>query len=193
MRGAALAFAVWAALAPLAGAQEVYMPPPEGWPWLLGDVAGKLGGKKVAWQTYDFSIGALDASVWAGDPWGPVEFHLGGFTPGDPKSDRMKLQVTAGFGGALQPGMAVGPVKVNIYLSSNRDGPRLSSDGHRASLTITSLVRSTDNQNYGHVAGTVTARLCPVLWQGKSCQDFSMRFDTDMQFDGEFPVSFSPE
>jgi hypothetical protein len=166
MRGAALAVAVWAALAPLAVAQEVYMPPPEGWPWLLGDVTGKLGGKKIAWQTYDFSIGALDASVWAGNPWGPVQLFLGGFTPGNPKSDRMGLRVTADFGNQLHPGKADGPVKVVITLGSDDNGPRLSSEGHSASLTIASLVRSQDNQNYGHVTGTITARLCPIMWEG---------------------------
>lgn len=193
MRGAALTFAIWAALAPLAGAQEVYMPPPEGWPWLLGDVAGKLGSKPIAWQTYDFSIGALDASVWAGNPWGPVEFHLTGYSPGKPQSRRMGLHVTAGFGDTLRTGKADGPVTVVITLGSDDKGPRLTSEGHSASLHIASLVRSEDNQNYGHVTGTITARLCPVLWQGKSCQDFTARFDTDMQFDGEFAIAFGAE
>lgn len=190
MRGAALAFAVWAGLAPHAGAQEVYMPPPDGWPWLLGDVTGKLGGKAIAWQAYDFSIGALDASVWAGNPWGPVEFYLTGFTPGDPQSRRMGLHVTAGFGDTFRTGKADGPVTVVITLGSDDMGPRLSSEGHSASLSIASLVPSADNQNYGHVTGTITARLCPVMWEGKSCQDFTAGFDTDMQFDGEFPITF---
>ena len=194
MRGAALAFGVWAALATCGVADEadlaVIMETPEGWPWLLGDVTGKLGSKKIAWQTYDFSIGAMDASVWAGDPWGPVEFHLTGYTPGDPQSTRMGLRVTAGFGDTLRLGQASGPVEVVITLGSEDNGPRLSSEGHSASLSIASLVRSADNQNYGHVTGTITARLCPVMWEGKSCQDFTAGFDTDMQFDGEFPITF---
>lgn len=196
MRGVALAFAVWAALSPAAGAQTVAvvdMQPPEGWPWLLGDVTGKLGSKTIAWQTYDFSIGALDASVWAGNPWGPVDFHLTGYTPGDPQSNRMGLHVTAGFGDGLRTGKAEGPVTVVITLGSDDKGPRLTSEGHSASLSIASLVPSKEDQNYGHVTGTITARLCPVLWQGKSCQDFTARFDTDMQFDGEFPIAFGAE
>ena len=164
------------------------MPPPEGWPWLLGDVSGTLGKKAVAWQTYDFSIGALDASVWAGETDGVVGLHMRALPPGKPEAKRMALFVIADIGKVLRVGPAAGSVKVDILRYDKRDGPRMSSEGQSATLVIDRLVRDPENINNGTVRGSVTARLCPVKWIGKSCQDFSAKFDTGMQFDGTFEI-----
>ena len=191
MRRAALAFVAWAALASLAGAQSevvVNIEPPEGWPWKLGDVTGTLGGTAMAWETYDFSIGALDAAVWAGDWEGPVVLHLRAHVPGRPQQAQRQLRVNADFGDRLQAGPATGPVTVLYLRGAEEGGARMSSEGQTASLTIESLMKDPENVNYGHITGTITARLCPVNWFGKTCQDLSLRFDTDMQFDGEFPI-----
>ena len=164
------------------------MPPPEGWPWLLGGVSGRMGKKAVAWQTYDFSIGALDASVWAGETDGMVGFHLRALPPGKPKAKRMMLVVIADIGKELRVGPAAGAIKVDILRYDKREGARMSSEGQSASLVIDRLARDADSNTYGKVSGKVTARLCPIKWAGKACQDFSATFVTGMQFDGTFEI-----
>jgi len=192
MRWAALMLLVCTGAA-LAEDDVVYMPPPEGWPWKLGDVFGKVGKSAMIWETYDFSIGALDASVWAGNPWGPVQFWLRGMKPGRPESTERVLQITATFGDALHVGTAQGPVLVEIFQGAKSDGPRMSSEGRNASLTIRTLEKDPDDINYGTVTGTVTARLCPIRWPKKTCQDFNANFTTRMQFDGDFEIRFGGE
>ena len=186
MRSAALALC--GALSLWVGAAQAQQDVPEGWPWLLGEVSGTLGKKAIAWQTYDFSIGALDASVWAGEREGQIVFHLRALPPGKPQSDRMVLFVTADIGRDLRAGAASGDVTVEIPRGKDREGPRLSSEGQTATLMNDQLRRDPENINNGRVSGTVTARLCPVQWMTKSCQDFSAKFDTGMQFDGTFEI-----
>lgn len=186
MRRAALAFC--GALSLWVGAAQAQEQVPEGWPWLLGDVSGTLGKKVVAWQTYDFSIGALDASVWAGETDGQIVLHLRALPPGKPESDRMVLFVSAGIGKSLRVGPAGGNVTVEIMRGKDRKGAGMSSASLNATLVIDRLVRDPENINNGRVSGTVSARLCPVDWFGKSCQDFSAKFDTGMQFDGRFEI-----
>lgn len=186
MRWVALALMLWASAAPAETVAEMQVP--EGWPWLLGNVTGTLGKKAVAWETYDFSIGALDASVWAGESMGMVSLHLRGLPPGEPESDRGVLVVTADLGPVLKVGQGEGLVVAAIYRGKNREGARMVSDLASARVVIESLTRSAENINYGEVSGTVRAQMCPVGWLGKSCQPIELHFKTGMQFDGDFEV-----
>ena len=70
----------------LAGCVEVppggVIPDPgPGHPPKMGDVTGQLGGQAVAWETYDFSVGAFDGSAWVEHFDGPYKLHLAGYTP----------------------------------------------------------------------------------------------------------------
>lgn len=64
-----LAFlAVPALMAGPTAAETAFQPElPEGYPPVMGDVHANVGGRDVAWQTFDFSIGAFDASAWMSD------------------------------------------------------------------------------------------------------------------------------
>ena len=42
---------------------------PPGYPPKMGEITGTLGGKPVAWETFDYSIGAFDASAQARADW----------------------------------------------------------------------------------------------------------------------------
>lgn len=189
MKPVILAIAVLA-LAGAASAQEVMAPElPPGYPPKIGTINGSLGGKALAWETFDFSVGAFDASAWASAFDGKVEFRLRGLKPGSPKSPQGALWVSADVGPALGTGVAPGPVEVVIYRNEKRrDGARMTSAGQSAVVEITSVGPIEKDSYFRHVTGRITARLCPAAWLGRSCQDFAARFDTQVQVDSTLPV-----
>lgn len=174
---------------PLA-AQEVYVPDlPEGYPPKMGVVSGSLGGIPVAWETFDFSIGAFDASAWVGEDYesGKVGAYLTGYPPGDPDTKAGRVYAGAEFGAALHTGKGRKPL-VEIYQGQDRDGPRLSSDGEKARFVIESIGPATEGSYSRRVTGQIEARLCPINWEGQVCQDIVLTFDTDMQIESSIAV-----
>lgn len=196
----ALAMIVWAGVAAapvvLAGAaladvaMEGVEDPGPGYPPKMGEISGTLGGKPVAWETYDFSIGAFDASAWAESDWNShvVSAHLIGYMPGKPQANRMRLRVDGTFGAVLHPGKAEAPVTVALVRGADFDGPRLSSEGQSAEFVIDSIGPKVPDSYSRHVTGHVTARLCPVNWPFRNCQDIRVSFETDMQVDSALPI-----
>ncbi len=184
-RGIALATAV-ALAACVGGAEDM----PAGYPPKMGDMTGTMGGAPVAWETFDFSVGAYDASAWADADWETkvVMAHLMGYPPGKPKEMTGRVFVEGTFGKALRTGTATAVV-VSVLKDKDFDGPRLSSDGQKASLVIDSIGPKVEQSYSRRVTGTVKARLCPVDWPGQACQDLSLRFDTDMQMASDLVVA----
>lgn len=178
MRRAALALLIWASAAQ---AQEDELP--EGYPPLMGGASGSLGQTAVAWEFFDFSVGAFDASAWVDQDWDSkdVRLHLLGYPPGQPKDRRFRLLVEGNFGAKLRKGAAVAPVRVAVLRGKDIDGAQLTSDGQRAEVVIETIGPKQDNSYLRHVTGRVSARLCPKAWLFKSCQDIELRFDTDVQ------------
>lgn len=189
MRLAALVLSALA-LAGAAAAQEVMAPElPPGYPPMIGTISGTLGGKAVAWETFDFSVGAFDATAWASVSDGKVEFRLRGLKPGAPKSPQRALWVSADLGPALGRGVAPGPVEVVIYRNEKRrEGARMTSAGQTAVVEITSVGPKQQDSYFRHVTGRITARLCPKSWLGRSCEEFTAGFDTQLQVDSSLPV-----
>lgn len=181
----ALAVLLLAALPAFAEDIAVYQPDlPEGYPPKMGDVFGTLDGKTVAWETFDFSIGAFDASAWIGSGYGTPEmsFHLMAYPPGEPDTMAGRFHAEAGFGDALHVGEGEA-VTVSIMKGDDIDGPRLSSEGQPVLLVIDSIGPAREGSYDRRVTGRIEARLCPVKWKRQSCQDLTLVFDTDMQME----------
>jgi hypothetical protein len=185
---AALALAL---LIPAQGAfaqEEEALPP--GFPPKLGEISGQMGKKAVAWEFFDFSVGAFDASAWVDRDWETkaVTFHLIGYRPGKSKDMRNRLLVTGGFGKAFHTGKAAEPVRVSLVKGRDLDGPQLIAGGDRAEVVIDSIGPAQENSYLRHVTGRVSAEICPQDWPSRSCEKISLRFETDVQMGSDVPV-----
>lgn len=170
--------------------EQLYVPDlPEGYPPKMGEVSGTFGGMPVAWETFDFSIGAFDASAWVGVGYETPEVaaHLMAYPVGEPDTKAGRIYAEAEFGAALRTGKGRN-VTIEIYQGDDRDGPRLSSEGRRARFFIDSIGPATEGSYNRRVTGRIEARLCPIDWAGKACEDIVLNFDTDMQFESTVPV-----
>ena len=185
MRAAVLAFVAMAGcVAPAvvpAPKPAVALPP--GYPPKIGDIKALLNGKAAAWQTYDFSLGAFDASAqFVGAKDAPV-FRMLGFPPGQPKSEVNRITMK---GAGPVKAVALSDVLVEIVAGANWDGLRLSSQGQAATLVLDSVAAK--DGVYGHVTGHFTAHLCRAMGQParvdvRYCQDMTGKFETDYQAD----------
>jgi len=174
-----------AALPAFAEDVAVYDPElPEGYPPKMGGVFGALGDKSVEWETFDFSIGAFDASAWIGSGYETPEmsFHLLAYPPGEPDAMAGRFHAEADFGDALHVGEGES-VTVSIMKGDDIDGARLSSEGQPAVLMIDSIGPAREGSYNRRVTGRIEARLCPIDWKRQSCQDLMLAFDTDMQLE----------
>lgn len=160
------------------------------YPPKMGGITGTMGGKPMSWETFDFSIGAFDASAWADADWETKEVsaRMMGYKPGLPDDLRGRIYIEGDFGKALRTGAALNPV-VEIYRGDDRDGPRLTSEGQRAEFVIDSIGPKVEDSYSRRVTGHVTARLCAKDWPLKPCQDITLRFDTNMQMGSTLAVT----
>ena len=155
-------------------------------PPLMGDITGTLGANPVHWQSFDFSLGAYDASAWAGDRDGGTMFMIGGYPPGKPHDDANRLRIETRYARPFDrlAALPLGPAaaKVTVYLTEDSDGPRL--EGEAALTVVTAAPPPPEGYALGHATGSVTAKLCPVAGAEGACQDIDLRFDTEVQFGG---------
>ena len=163
---------------------------PANYPPKMGDITGTLDGKPVAWATYDFSIGAFDASAGATSDWDTkvVNLQIIGYTPGDPQNDRMRVRLKGDFGTVLRPGPATAAVEIAIFRNKEWDGARLTSEGNHAELVIDSIGPKVPDSYSRHMTGHASAELCPKKWLFKSCKTIELRFDTDVQVGSELTI-----
>lgn len=159
------------------------------YPPLMGTMSGTMGGVPVAWETYDFSVGAFDASAWAEADYdsGIVGVHIMAYPPGEPETMAGRINATAAFGRALKTGKGRN-VEVAIQKGDDIDGPRLSSEGQTAVFVIDSIGPKVEDSYSRRVTGHIEATLCPVDWAEQACQDIVLTFDTDMQMGSELKV-----
>lgn len=174
-----------AALPAFAEDVTVYEPElAEGYPPKMGDVYGTLGGEELHWETFDFSIGAFDASAWIGSGYETPEmsFHLMAYPPGEPDTMAGRIHAVAVFGDTLHLGEGQS-VTVSIMKGDDIDGARLSSEGQPVMLVIDSIGPAREDSYDRRVTGRIEGRLCPIDWKRQSCQDLILTFDTDMQLE----------
>lgn len=181
MRPLALALTLCLAALPLS-AQHVAPDLPPDYPPKMGEIAGSLGNKAMAWETYDFSVGAFDASAWIGQFDGVYRVSLLGYPPGNPKARAGRLLIRATY--ADLPVAGAVPVSVEVSISDTDrldEGPRLSSKGRGAEVTLQAISR--EDYAYGRIAGRATARLCPVGGKDGGCRVINVTFDSALQYD----------
>ncbi len=175
-RAAALALL----LAAPAAAQEAL---PPGYPPKIGEIGGTLGGQPVAWETFDFSIGAFDASAWF-DHVDGIVLSLVGYLPGEPEGQTGRLLVRARFDGWPAAGQAAAGVTVEIF-DFEMDDPRLTSEGRAAELLLDSVAYDDGpGSGYGSAGGVIRAELCGVDGNDSPCRPFEARFQTLLQYSG---------
>jgi hypothetical protein len=162
----------------------VYTPDPyddPGYPPQMGTITGVQGDRAVAWTTYDFSVGAYDASAWFGVRDDVVRLTMTGYPPGDPRSDDGLLRITGRVDGPLEAGTAVTEGTLALVDARDWDAPRLSGP---ATITLEALSRDQETSGYGSISGTFSGTLCPPAGMGMPCQLVTGRFSTRVQFDG---------
>lgn len=144
----------------------------------MGQVAGRIGDQPAGWSTFDFSVGAFDASAWITDEaaGGPgLRLTIIGYHSAEDRNDRVFLHAHIG---GLQPGPALdGDLQI---IDARPDEPRLQG---AAEVVITAIGRPSPDDSYGHVAGTVTAEICPPPGEAAPCLPVQLSFDTALQFD----------
>lgn len=179
MRAAVAALLLAGCVAAQTGLEEPVVVPPDGGPGdppKMGVVTGTLGGTAVAWETFDFSIGAFDASAWVEHFDGPFRLHIHGYTPGDPKSPADRLRVTGTFAGAPARG-ALRAVGITIG-----EGGGFAA---QSPVLVVERIEAPEGSGYGRASGRITASFCPtnpaIL---APCRLLNARFTTRVQFNG---------
>ena len=174
----------------LAGCMEVQGPAVQGPgdPPKIGSAVADLGGTVRAWDLYDYSVGAYDASVQVYDYNGQARFSLTGDGVGQPNSKAGQLRITAEMARQTQTGALAKPV-VEVIAGEDFDGARLTSVGSRAEVVLDSLTPMGPQSEYGHVTGHFSATLCeatgqPARVDRTACQQITGTFSSDLQIGG---------
>lgn len=155
--------------------------PPAGYPPVMGDISGKIAGQAVAWQTYDFSIGAFDASAWIGqsDQGDGLRLTLIGHPVGDPDGAGNRISIIAQFAAMPENGAIAGSALIKVFAKDSFDTALMSSAGKAATVQIDHISR--DDGAYGDVSGTAQGTICDPT--GAACRPVMLTFKTRLQFD----------
>ncbi len=158
---------------------------PDGYPPVMGNIDATLDGRKIAWQTYDFSVGAFDASAWVGDDDDTVTLRIMAYAPGKPDQMTDRLRIVVAFGLFPTPGDTPLPALIEVLAEDDIDGRKLTS-GTTSGVVILDRF-SRDGYAYGRTSGRFEATLCfkrgPKSKVTSQCKPIKGRFDTAIQFD----------
>ncbi len=171
---------------------------PEGYPWKMGDGVVSRDGAARDYATYDFSLGAYDASVQFRKDYdcsgvgsckdtGKVVLSLGAYPGADPDADADVVHINGLFAALPDSPASTQTVSVVITGPDGRGGKTEVSNGP-AELKVTSIARGRDgSDNYGLLTASVTATVCEakdgVLIKGGQCHAFTANFSTQVQYD----------
>jgi hypothetical protein len=156
---------------------------PFGGPPEMGVIAFSEGGApERVWTTYDFSVGAYDASAWFGRPGGgPVTLTITGYPDQDPQAEDGLLRLVVELDrlptgpGDLPEGW------LTIVDDGNWDSPVQQSP---ARVTLDFISREQAESGYGQIRGIFTAGFCYETGNGLAeCNGVEGRFATQVQFD----------
>lgn len=168
-------------LAGTASAQEL----PEGYPPVMGEVTATVGDAALVWQTYDFSVGAFDASAWVSDEDDKITLRIMAYPAGQPDKMEDRLRIVAEFPLFPSPGSTPDTVLVEVLGEQDIDGRKMTSGSTPVMLTLDQFLR--DSYAYGHTKGSFEATIClkrtPAARVSAKCKPIKGRFDTAIQFD----------
>jgi len=159
---------------------------PEGFPPRMGTLSGTLGDDAVAWETFDFSIGAYDASASVYRDGAITQVWIAAMLPDMPDSAKFRLTINAQSAedwttAGIPVGALPGPIAVTITRGGKNDAARMTAE--TATLVIdTSTPPPEIGYKLGHITGTLTAQMCATGWPGRDCAPLVLRLDTDVQF-----------
>jgi len=153
---------------------------------VLGSITGFVAGEPTAWETIDFSVGALDASAFLIVRDGTHELNVTGYPPGGADAGAGRLRLVAALPNGPVPGPGSTP-SLFLYETDAASGPRYQSTGVPL-VNITDVQRQ-PGELYGTISGTFIATLCRAPSADAppdpaDCRDLAGEFDTRAQFDG---------
>ncbi len=165
---------------------------PPGYPPKMGTatVSGAQGGK--VYTTYDFSVGAFDASAWFDVEDGKQRFALIGYPDQNHEAEVGRLHLVTHFAAPPKAGSKGTDAMIEVYLDGKHDGKRMSTAHTKARIVIDSFTKNdpTNTSGYGHVTGHFAGRMCPTdgepdkaVVQATGCEDVAGSFDTDVQYE----------
>lgn len=179
--------------ADVASEVQAYHPPPPGYPPAMGGVVLTEAGTDTTLTTFDFSIGAFDASAFflkmeEAEP----TFFLTAWPGADPDAKSGLLRLEASFAGKVAAGSAASSALVAISIKDDFSGRRWTSEGGgTATLVIDTFTPETpgNSSGYGHATGHFAARICSgdgdpaVVAKTARCREVSGSFATDVQYE----------
>ncbi len=162
---------------------------PVGDPPQIGLVRANIDGTAVSWTTYDYSIGAFDASVQVLGYGDSPELRLMAETGPNSRSNRLVMK--ASMRSKLQTGALQGPL-IGLVAGEDLNGTRLTTaGGSRAEIVVESITVDPQREVMGHIKGHFSASLCAAksdpagfVVDRLSCHPISGSFESDMQFSG---------
>ncbi len=158
---------------------------PDGYPPVMGNMSATLDGRRMAWQTYDFSVGAFDASAWVGDDDDNVTLRIMAFAPGKPDQNADRLRIVVEFGLSPTPDDTPRPALIEVLAEDDIDGRKLTSGKTPGVVVLDTFSR--DGYVYGRTSGSFEALICfkrgPKSKVTSQCKPIKGRFDTAIQFD----------
>lgn len=172
--------------------EPYYAPPPPGFPPVMGGVVLTEKGQDTPYMTYDFSIGAFDASAFflkmeTGEP----TFTLTAWPDSNPDATEGILRVKGQFTGKIEPGSRDDKAVVAITIRDDFQGRRWTSEGGEGVLVIDSFKPEMpeSSSGYGHATGHFEARICSadgdpaVVAPNARCRQVTGSFETDVQYE----------
>ncbi|NBZ86116.1 hypothetical protein [Stagnihabitans tardus] len=165
---------------------------PPGYPPKLGLAELVEGGKTQVLTTYDFSIGAFDASAWFGEGIEARGFYLTAYPDDNPDARKGVLRIYGHYE-SWTPGQAPGATTEGLVewsITEGFRGRRWTSAGKPVEVVVDSFVPQEPGQTsgYGHVTGHYSARVCSgdkdpvVVAPNARCREISGQFETDVQY-----------
>ncbi|MGZ9809848.1 hypothetical protein ACXN5S_05240 [Pseudoroseicyclus sp. H15] len=151
----------------------------------MGTLRGTLEGEPVAWDTYDFSVGAPDGSVQFTD-YDVLELSIGGYRPGQPRELSGTISIIAEMAEAAPGRSLAAQVELN---GENFADPLFAAP---AEVVIESLTRGEPGSPMGTLYGTITATitapdLCPGTAEPPCNGGLALRLEGEVQYNIPWP------
>ncbi len=141
----------------------------------MGTISGEGDGDRIVWTTYDFSIGAFDASAWVtkdNDGTGPQRLSVLGYTDPDSFDGRILFRVNV-------TGYTTGTFAAEVSLiDEDIDAPRQTG---LITFEISRFDRDDPDASYGNLAATAQGTICSTA-NTIDCFEATFVIETQIQF-----------
>lgn len=147
---------------------------PDGYPYPMGDMTGTIGPQRYVWKSYDYSVGAIDPSVWLQEIDGALEFHARFESATDPEAYGLVLSLSATPTSLLQQGVSL-PITASLIKEDGKANPAILKTRDPATLTISAFTEG-GSGSYDRITGQISGKMCKP--DGKDCLPVDLRFET---------------